>query len=120
MPVIDTTEGLFPAGGPYVFRIAEVPRQGKSDTGKTYWDFSFECEVDGEKVPYRERLGVWKMAPICEALGFQQIKVGKYDFEPTDCLGKSISAKIIHETIEKGKYAGKTFARMDEITDVPF
>jgi hypothetical protein len=115
--ILDTTGGLFPEGQ-YVFRIESMPETGKYPSGHQYVQFKFETEIDGESQTYSERFVVWLMGPLCQALGFKEVKPGHYDFQEAACMGRSIVGTIVHEKIEKGKRVGETVARMKDIKPV--
>ncbi len=114
---LDTNNDLFPEGT-FRFRVADVPEEGQTTSGYTFFKFSFMAGVDGDEQPYQERFMRWMMAPICRVLGFEEYKPGKFHFEPTLCLGREVLANIVHEKIEKGTSAGKVVARMKEIRPV--
>lgn len=114
---LNTNGDLFPAGT-FRFKIIDVPEKGSTDTGFAFYQFRFAAVVDDEERPYSERFMVWLMAPICRAIGFDETKPGVFDFDAPWCLGKEVTATIVHETIAKGASMGKVVARMKEVVPV--
>ena len=111
--MLDTNGELFPKGR-YIFRVADVPAM--EEVGQyTGWRWIFEVETDEGTRSYSERFMVWLLAPLVRALDFKEVTPGRFEFEPTDALGRSVVARIEHVTLDKGKSAGKTVARMMDI-----
>lgn len=111
---LDTNNDLFPEGT-YRFRVVDVPEEGQTAGKYLFFKFSFMADVEGDEQPYQERFMRWMMGPICRGLGFEEYKPGKFHFEPTQCMGREIVARICHEKIEKGASAGQVVARMKDI-----
>lgn len=117
MERLNTNGDIFPQGS-YRFRITAVPEKGQTPGGYIYYQFQFAAIVGGEQRPYSERFMVWLMAPICRALGFEEVAAGEFEFDAAWCLGKEIYASIVHEKIAKGPSAGQLVARMKDIQAV--
>lgn len=114
--MLDTNGEMFPEGR-YKFRVSDVP--AAEEVGQYLgWRFNFEAETEDGSRTYSERFMVWLMAPLMRALGFPEVKPGKFDWEPTEAMGRTITATIKHVTIEKGASAGKTVARMTEMQPI--
>lgn len=114
--ILDTNGEIFPEGT-YTFRVAAVPFE--TEVGKYLaWQWSFETPIDGALRVYNERFMVWLLAPLLRALGFKELTPGRFDFEATEALSRSVVATIKHQTLEKGASAGKTVARMVDIKPV--
>lgn len=114
MSRLNTNGDIFPTGE-YRFKIVTVPEKGMTTSGYAYYQFQFITTVEGEERPYSERFMVWLMAPICRAMGFEEIVPGEFEWEPAWCLGKEVDATIVHEKIAKGPSAGQVVARMKAI-----
>lgn len=111
--IMDTTGELFPEGK-YTFRVAEIPSEDEVK-GYQAWQWTFETDTDEGPRTYNERFMVWNLAPLMRALDFPEPKPGKFDWEPTEALGRSVEASIQHVTLDKGSSKGKVVARMTDI-----
>lgn len=118
MSGLDTGGGKAPRGM-YKVRVSGVPEKGHYDTGNTpYYKFKFDLKsVDDPALSttHTEQIVVFMMGPIAQAMGFDESPKGsgKYpEFDAAKCFGKVFYAEIIHEIQEKGKSAGKVFARL--------
>lgn len=114
--MLDTNGNIFPEGT-YRFRVAQVPEE-TDVKGYKSWQFSFETQTDEGLQLYNERFMLFLIAPLMRGLAFKEVVPGKFDFEPTAALGLSITARIVHVTLDKGASAGKTVARMTDIQPV--
>lgn len=111
--ITDTNGNMLPQGK-YTFRVSDVPTE-VDVKGYKAWQWSFDVDTEDGAQPYQERFMVWLVAPLLRALGCKEIAPGKFDWEPTEVLGRSVVARIEHVTLDKGASAGKTVARMKDI-----
>jgi len=114
--IVDTAN-LFPEGE-YVFTVSDVPAQ-EQRAGYVFWTFHFTTEIDEAPVEYGEAIPIWLSAPMFRALGFKEIRPGRFDVDPPAALGRRIKGRIVHETLESGKRAGSPVARLKDITPAP-
>ena len=115
--ILDTRGEMFPAVKDKLFTVIEIPEL--QDDGAS-WKFKFKADVDGAERTYTERFWPRSMKELASCLGFKENVPGVFEWEPTLCLNKSITADIEHQTQEKGKNAGKVFPRMVNIKELPF
>jgi len=111
--MLDTNGEIFPQGC-FTFRVSDVPTP-EDVKGYSAWRWTFEAETSDGVRTYSERFMVWTLAPLLRALGFKELTPGKFDFEATEAMGRSVVAEIKHVTLDKGASAGKTVARMMDI-----
>jgi len=116
---LDTRGEMFPASKDVKFTVREIPELQDDETS---WKFKFSAIVDGAPRNYTERFWPQGMKQLAIATGGKESVPGVFEWEPTECLNKTIVADIEHQTQEKGKNIGKTFARMVNIrpSDIPF
>lgn len=104
--MLDTNGEIFPEGR-YTLRVSEIPEE-VDVKGYVAWQWVFEADTDEGPMPYRERFMVWLLAPLLRALKFPENAPGKFDFEPTQALNRTVTGAVKHVVLEK---SGKTVAR---------
>lgn len=114
---LDTRGGMFPVVKDTLFTVKEIPQL--QDDGVS-WGFKFNASVEGVDKEYKERFWPERMKDLATALGFKEEIPGVYEWEPTECLNKSVTADIEHQKQEKGKNKDKVFPRMVNIRELPF
>jgi len=121
--IVDTA-GLFPEGKGFTMECSGIPTE-RLTRGTTFWDFTFETELDGVPASYRESIPIWLSGPIFKALGFKEVGPGRYDVEPTQAPGRKFTCDIVHEVVKDKPYARmKNMAPIAEGSskddDIPF
>lgn len=111
--ITDTNGEMFPEGT-YLFRVADIPVE-VDIKGYRAWQWSFDVEGVEGLMTYNERFMVWLLAPLFRGLGFPEITPGKFKWEATEAMDRTLTATIKHVTLEKGNSAGKVVARMTDI-----
>lgn len=114
--ITDTNGDIFPEGT-YQFRVIDIPTE-LDLKGYKAWQWAFEADTDEGPRAYSERFMVWLMAPLFRGLGFPEITPGKFKWEATDALDRTLQATVKHVTLDKGASAGKVVARMTDIQPV--
>lgn len=101
--IIDTA-GLFPEGKGFVMVCSGIPEE-RLTRGTTFWDFTFETEVEGVPSSYSESTPIWLAGPVFKALGFKEVGPGRFDVEPTQAPGRKFTCDIVHEVVKDRPYA---------------
>jgi hypothetical protein len=101
--VTDTRgEGLKP--GKYTFTVASTPIKDKfKNSGKPYYDFTFETTVDGNLKEHNEKIPTWLAAPILRALGAKETSEGVFEWDRDQVVGTMFDAEIVLEKMPDGK-----------------
>lgn len=116
---LDTRGEMFPASKDVKFTIVSIPELQDDERS---WKFQFKAIVDGAPRNYTERFWPEGMRTLAMATGGKESVPGVFEWEPTQCLNKTVIADIEHQEQRKGKNIGKTFPRMVNIrsSDIPF
>lgn len=116
----DTNPNIFPEGKRR-FTVAGVPKKKKTDKGHTYYEWQFECNMDGELRDLKLFFWPSEMKELLLAVGGKEDpeKKGHITWEKEEVNGKSIEATIVH--IPQKKDPTKMDAKMKEIAEgLPF